>query len=132
MNSAMMHYIKHNGIIPRLTKASPRFSEVNPQVGTIMALNNRLQVNMAVDTRPQFQIGYGAIEVNPTLYEGTEGSRSDYNTASSKYATANRNLEPKLPPSGRNSQPHYQTMEVSIAKKKTSSVNQRKRASIDL
>ena len=52
MSSAMMHYVKHNGMIPRLTKASPRFSEVNPQVGTIMSLNNRLQMNIAVGARP--------------------------------------------------------------------------------
>ena len=38
--------------------------------------------------------------MNPTLYDGTEASKSDYNTVSSKYATAQRNLEPKLPPTG--------------------------------
>ena len=122
--------MKQHGIIPPVIKASPRFSEINPKVGQIMSLNNRLQFNAGV-TRPSVNYALGST-FDPYLrtVAGSE-SNTDSVALSSKYVTAKKQyLEANFVPNrGRNAQ--SLTVEVR-GKVRTSEENRRaKRQSMD-
>ena len=90
-DSHYIEYMKNNGLMPRMKKASARFSEVNPQVGQLISLNDRLQMNAGI-VRPSLHMAFGG-NYDPqaatiqTANETTDPNSSDLNTASSKLIT---------------------------------------------
>jgi len=79
-------FIKLHGMGPPVIKASPRFSEVNPKVGQIMSLNNRL----AGLTRPSVNYALGST-FDPYIRSiaNTE-TQSDATNVQSKFVATKR------------------------------------------